>query len=108
MLNDEELKRIFIYGYGRIKLNIRDTFKNDLETYFMNDIKYLIDETIYSFGTHYIKLTFIDNHLLPIFVIRLDRNKELDEYIFKLLYRLTQKYKIVELFKHKEYEIIEK
>lgn len=37
-----------------------------------------------------------------------DKIIELDEYIFKLLYRLTQKYKITELFKHKEYEIIEK
>ena len=108
MLNDEELKRIFIYGYDLIKLNINDTFENDLDFYFRNDIKYLIDETNYSFGTHYIKLTFIDKHLLPIFVIRLNRNKELDEYIFKLLYKLTQKHKITELFKHKEYEIIEK
>lgn len=108
MLNDEELKRIFIYGYGLIKLNIRDTFENDLDFYFRNDIKYLIDETNYSFGTHYIKLTFIDNHLLPIFIIELNRSKKLDNYIFKLLCKLTQKYKITELFKHKEYEIIEK
>lgn len=108
MLNDEELKRIFIYGYCRIKLNIKDTFENNLDFYFRNDIKYLIDETNYSCNTYYIKLTFIDKHLLPIFIIRLDRNKELDEYIFKLLYKLTQKYKITELFKHKEYEIIEK
>lgn len=108
MLNDEELKRIFLYGYSLIKLNIRDTFENDLDNYFRNNIKYLIDETNYSCSTHYIKLTFIDKHLLPIFIIRLDRNKKINEYIFKLLYKLTKKYKIKELFKHKEYEIIEK
>ena len=83
MINDKDLKRIFIYGYDLIKLNINDTFKNDLEFYFRNDIKYLIDSSNYSKGTHYIKLTFIDKNLLPIFIIEINRNKETDECIYK-------------------------
>ena len=108
MINDKDLKRIFIYGYGLIKLNINDTFKNDLEFYFRNDIKYLIDSSNYSKGTNYIKLTFIDKHLLPIFVIELDRSKEADEFIYKLIYESMQKYKTTELFKNKEYKVVEK
>lgn len=108
MINDKELKRIFTYGYGLIQLNINDKFENDLEFYFRNDIKYLIDNSNYSYGTHYIKLIFINKNLIPIFIIELNRNKEPDEYIFKLIYELIQKYKTLELFKHKEYEIIEK
>lgn len=108
MINDKDLKRIFIYGYDLIKLNINDTFKNDLEFYFRNDIKYLIDSSNYSKGTHYIKLTFIDKNLLPIFIIEINRNKETDECIYKSICKLIKKYKTTELFKHKEYEIIEK
>lgn len=101
------LERIFIYGYDLVKSTIDSDFKENLEDYFRNDIKYIVDNSNYSSSTNYIKYTLLDNHFNPIFVIHLDRNLKDDEIVFKLICNYEKKYKITELFNHKNYEVKE-
>ena len=104
---EKSLERIFVYGYNCVRSTIDSDFKENLEYFFSTDIKYIIDNSNYSYSTNFIKYTLLDKHFNPVFVINLDRNLKNDEIVFKLIYNYKNKYKITELFNHKDYEVKE-
>lgn len=104
---EKSLERIFIYGFNKVKSTIDSNFQENLENYFRNDIKYIIDNTNYQTSSNYVKLTLLDEHFNPVLVINLDRYLEVDEFIFKLIVNYEVKYKITELYRHKHYEVKE-
>lgn len=104
---EKSLERIFIYGFNKIKSTIDSNYLGNLEYYFRNDVKYLVDNTNYQVSNNYVKYVLLDEHFNPVFVINLDRNLEFDKLIYTLIVNYNVKYEIVELLKYKHYEVKE-